>query len=137
MRIDVEDYYLRYGPGVFRRCLSLLQDEDRAYDAMQEVFVRLIEKKDRLYDKYPSTLLFRMATNICLNMIRDERNNIKIDNDFLLGIATNDSFESRFIAQDLLDHIFHGCFVSKEFGTNKSVSLGVGGYSIIITYNII
>ena len=40
-------------------------------DACQDVFVRLIEQRARLDAEYPSSLLYRMATNICLNRIRD------------------------------------------------------------------
>ena len=73
MAIDTEKMYRTYGPMVLRRCRQLLRFEDRAHDAMQEVFVKLIRNKDRMTDQYPSSLLYRMATNICLNMIRDEK----------------------------------------------------------------
>jgi RNA polymerase sigma-70 factor (ECF subfamily) len=71
--IDVEDYYRRFAPMVWRRCRQLLGNEEAALDALQEVFVRLMMFKDRLKGTSPSSLLFRMATNHCLNKLRDQR----------------------------------------------------------------
>ena len=105
--IDVEAYYSRYGPMVLRRCRRLLQDEDKALDAMQEVFVKLLLHKDRLNGTYPSSLLFRIATNICLNKIRDRRVHHSLDDrDIVAHIACCDEIESRLINTNLLDVIF-------------------------------
>jgi RNA polymerase sigma-70 factor (ECF subfamily) len=71
--LDVEGLCERYGPMVLRRCRRLLRDEDEAMDACQEVFVRLLERRDRLDACHPSSLLYRIATNLCLNRIRDRR----------------------------------------------------------------
>jgi RNA polymerase sigma-70 factor, ECF subfamily len=71
--LDVEGLCERYGPMVLRRCRRLLRDEDEAMDACQEVFVRLLEHRDRLDARHPSSLLYRIATNLCLNRIRDRR----------------------------------------------------------------
>ncbi len=73
MAIDVEQYYKKYGPMVLRRCRRLLGNEPRAVEAMQDTFVALIENQGRLVDQAPSSLLYRMATNICLNRIRSEK----------------------------------------------------------------
>lgn len=107
MSIDIEDYYRRYGPMVLRRCRRLLNDEDRALDAMQEVFVNLIRNRVKLTGSYPSSLLYRMATNVCLNMIRDEkRKQVTHDSDALDAIARYDDAEDRIGVADLLDRIF-------------------------------
>ena len=105
--IDIEAYYSRYGPMVLRRCRRLLQDEDKALDAMQEVFVKLLLNKDRLNGTYPSSLLFRIATNICLNKIRDQRIHHSLDDrDIVAHIACCDETEDRLINTNLLDVIF-------------------------------
>ena len=84
-----------------------LKDEDRAMDAMQEVFVKLLENEKRLKGNYPSSLLFRMATNVCLNIIRYDKSRPQQDNsDVLTYIASNDDAESRIEARDFLDRIF-------------------------------
>ena len=69
--LDVEALSLRYGAMVLRRCRRLLRDEDEALDACQDVFVRLLVHRRRLDGAYPSSLLYRIATNVCLNRIRD------------------------------------------------------------------
>ncbi len=71
--MDVEALYQRYGAMVMRRCRQLLRDEDQALDATQDVFVQLLEHRSRLQAEYPSSLLYRIATNLCLNRIRDRR----------------------------------------------------------------
>ena len=88
---NIEEYYTRYGPMVLRRCRQLLRDEDRALDAMQDVFTKVLMRKDRLKDRYPSSLLFRIATNVCLNMIRDRKSHLDINKeDILTQIALTD-----------------------------------------------
>ena len=69
--LDIEALSLRYGAMVLRRCRRLLRDEDEALDACQDVFVRLLGAPERLDGAYPSSLLYRIATNVCLNRIRD------------------------------------------------------------------
>lgn len=70
MSIDVETFYRTYGPMVLRRCRAMLKHEESARDAMHDVFVRILRNQDRLHDQAPSSLLYRMATNECLNRLR-------------------------------------------------------------------
>lgn len=59
---------------VLRRCRALLRDDEEALEASQEIFVKLLEKFDRLdLQSSPSSLLYRMATNHCLNRLRARR----------------------------------------------------------------
>jgi RNA polymerase sigma-70 factor, ECF subfamily len=107
MQIDVAEYYRKYGPMVLRRCRILLKDEDRAMDAMQDVFVKLLQNQDRLKGDYPSSLLFRIATNVCLNIIRYDKSRPQADsNDILTYIAANDDMESRTVIRDYLERLF-------------------------------
>ncbi|MFW5808226.1 MAG: RNA polymerase sigma factor [Spirochaetota bacterium] len=107
MEINIEEYYRKYGPMVFRRCMALLKDEDRAADAMQDVFVKLLRYKDRLKHKYPSSLLYTIATNICLNIIKSEKRMVNTDvDDILHMVACYDQGEDRVIADDYLKRIF-------------------------------
>lgn len=71
--VDIEALYERYGPMVLRRCRHLLRNEDEALDVMQDVFVNVIRHADRLSADYPSSLLYRIATNLSLNRIRDRK----------------------------------------------------------------
>ena len=69
--VDVATLVDRYGAMVLRRCRHLLRNDDDARDACQDVFVRVIERHERLDTRYPSSLLYTMATHVCLNRIRD------------------------------------------------------------------
>jgi RNA polymerase sigma-70 factor (ECF subfamily) len=107
MEIDVEEYYKRYGPMVLRRCRSLLNDEHRALDAMQDVFVKVILNKAKLKHQYPSSLLYTIATNICLNMIKADKKISKADDhELLLSIASYDEPEEKIVLKDFIDYIF-------------------------------
>lgn len=105
--LDVEDLSRRYGPMVLRRCRQLLRDEDEALDACQDVFVRLLENRDRLRAGHPSSLLYRIATNVCLNRIRDRgRRPETPDEELLFTIASAEAPGGRSDARLLLDRLF-------------------------------
>ncbi len=71
-RKEIEDLYKRYGALVRRRARGLLGDDSEAQDAMQEVFVRVIAAMAEFRGQsQPSTWLYRITTNLCLNRIRD------------------------------------------------------------------
>ncbi len=103
--MDVELLYQKYGPMVLRCCRRLLRDEDRAMDAMQDVFVRVLQRGDHLKVTYPSSLLYRIATNVCLNRIRDQRLDLPGD-EKLIHIAGIEDMESRLDARAMLDRLF-------------------------------
>jgi RNA polymerase sigma-70 factor (ECF subfamily) len=71
--VDVEALYRTHGPMVLRRCRRLLRDEHRALDAMQDTFVQVLRYEKTLDAEAPSSLLYRIATNVCLNKLRSER----------------------------------------------------------------
>ena len=73
MAIDVDASYRRYGPMVLRRCRFLLRDEEKAVDAMQDVFVQLLDHRGALEATALSSLLHRIATHVCLNRLRSQR----------------------------------------------------------------
>jgi RNA polymerase sigma-70 factor (ECF subfamily) len=105
--IDVEDYYKRYGPMVMRRCRRLLRDEELARDAMQDTFVNLLKKESQLRHRGPSSLLYRIATNVCLNKIRTmKRHREDSDSALLARIAAVDEPESSSIARLILSKLF-------------------------------
>jgi RNA polymerase sigma-70 factor (ECF subfamily) len=105
--LDVEALAERYGPMVLRRCRQLLHDEDEAMDASQDVFVRLLEHRERLQARYPSSLLYRIATNVCLNRIRDNgRRTTTSDDELLRRIASAETAGAGTEARSMLDRLF-------------------------------
>lgn len=100
--LDVEALYRRYGPMVVRRCRYLLRRDEDAADVAQEVFVNLMRHRERLDARHPSSLLFRMATNLCLNRIRDRARREELPGDDLLGrIARLDRLDAPLLLERL------------------------------------
>ena len=76
-------------------------------DVCQDVFVRVLQKKASLNAAYPSTLLYRMATNLCLNRIRDRGRAAQPTDDAVLNaIAVAEELHDRSLLGLLLDRVF-------------------------------
>ena len=114
MAVDIETLYRAHGPLVLRRCRRLLRDEGKALDAMHDVFVELIRRRETLDERAPAGLLLRTATNVCLNRLRSERRHpqdrLTGDQELLGAIATEtaENPESRSLARRLVDRLFAG-----------------------------
>ena len=107
MSVDVEALYTKYGPMVLRRCTRLLKDEEQAMEAMQDTFVKVIRYQHRLNEEAPSSLLYRMATNTCLNRIRSRgRRPEDADSELVARIAVVPDSAGQPMARILLDRIF-------------------------------
>lgn len=64
----IENYYIEFGPMILRRCRSILKDEALAYDAMHDIFVKLLSKP--IIIEHSPSYLYRMATNHSLNILK-------------------------------------------------------------------
>jgi RNA polymerase sigma-70 factor (ECF subfamily) len=104
--VDSEAYYAKYGPMVLRRCRKLLGDDQSARDAMHDVFVQILSREGQLADQAPSSLLFRIATNVCLNRLRSRRRRPEDGDALLLDIATKSDPAARSAARSALDKLF-------------------------------
>ncbi len=117
--IDVEACYRRYGAMVLRRCRTLLRHEEKAHDAMHDVFVQVLRRKDRLTEDAPSSLLYRIATNVCLNRIRGEGRRPEHPADELLfRIAAASDPEESLRARSLLGSLF-----AKEQESTRTIAV--------------
>jgi len=105
--IDVKDMYSRLGPMVLRRCQRLLGDKEEAADAMHDVFVQLVRRQEKLTADAPPSLLYKMATDICLNRLRTRRRRPETPNGRLLQfIASSDEMDKLMEQRSLLGQIF-------------------------------
>lgn len=67
----IQVLYRTHAYAVFRRCRQLLSRDQDADDAVQEVFLRLLEDPGRFQGlSSPATFLFGVATHVCLNRLR-------------------------------------------------------------------
>ncbi len=101
---EITNFYEKYAAMVWRRCHQILKDSEEARDAMHDVFVKLMDKKDKMEGTFPSSLLFTMATHICLNRIRDSKNRNRLLNDDLAHIALADE-EQKNLTNIITDRI--------------------------------
>src|SRR5262249_9530022 len=107
LALDIEQFYRRYGPMVLRRCERLLRDPERAADAMHDVFVEILRRKETLTDHATSSLLLRTASNVCLNRLRtDRRKPEDQDDELLMRIASAEDPGRASGARSLLSRIF-------------------------------
>jgi len=121
----VEELYRRHGPMVLRRCQRLLRDREKAVDAMHDVFVEVLRREGSLEALHPSALLFRTATNVCLNRLRSERRRPgdaaragQGDEDLLRRIAALEEPGGRSEARSLLDQLF-----SREQASTRTIAV--------------
>jgi RNA polymerase sigma-70 factor (ECF subfamily) len=117
--VDVEQFYRRYGPMVLRRCRYMLRDEEKARDAMQEVFVQVLRRQQELEATAPSSLLYRIATNTCLNAIRSERRRPERAEDALLDtVAGIDDPAETALSRHLIEGVF-----SRELPSTRTMAM--------------
>ena len=70
-RDEMKQLSARYAPVVFRRARRLLGRDADAWDAVQEVFQKMLTAHESFRDEArPLTWLYRITTNISLNMLR-------------------------------------------------------------------
>ncbi|HNX58246.1 MAG TPA: sigma-70 family RNA polymerase sigma factor [Spirochaetota bacterium] len=103
----MEEWYIKYGAMVFRRCRTILGDEDSAADAMHDVFVRLMRRRPVIPAQYMGAYLYRMATNVSLNIRRDMHSIPLSEDSFIFtSLADRSDPYDCFIARDFIDFIF-------------------------------
>jgi RNA polymerase sigma-70 factor (ECF subfamily) len=69
------DSYRRYGAALLRKARRLFRNEEDARDAVQSLFLELLQD-----DQKPTDLpyLYRLLTQRCLNRLRDEKNRARL-----------------------------------------------------------
>jgi RNA polymerase sigma-70 factor (ECF subfamily) len=107
MAIDVAVLYAQYGPMVIRRCRRILGNGEDALDAAHDTFVNLLRGEAKLHDRFPSSLLYTMATNICLNRLRKTKRETPRDfsGDEYLFFTNDEGFaqtEAKLLLEDIL-----------------------------------
>ena len=66
------ELYNRYIPLLYGLCLKYLQDEDRAQEAVMQLFEDLLPKLGNYEIKVFKPWLYRVAKNHCLQLLRKE-----------------------------------------------------------------
>jgi len=78
MSLDVADLYRKHGGMVFRRARSILGDDERARDVVQEVFFTLHRDRDRMVNGGLVSWLYTTTTHRCFNELRNTSNRSRL-----------------------------------------------------------
>lgn len=74
---------------------------------MHDVFVQVLRKKETLTMTAPSSLLYKIATHICLNRLRTRRRRPETrDETLLMKIASADKLDEQTAQRSLLGKVF-------------------------------
>jgi RNA polymerase sigma-70 factor (ECF subfamily) len=74
----LERLYRDHGPAVLRRARQILQNDDAARDALQEIFLSLADDKPFEYRTGTTAWFYTTTTRYCLNRLRDDRNRARL-----------------------------------------------------------
>ena len=107
---QIAELHRRYGPLVLRRCRTLVKDEASAEDAVQEVFVRVLENIDQFRgEARPTSWLYRIATNLCIDELRRQarRATVELTPELQEALAADHpSMEQRMMGRSELRRLF-------------------------------
>jgi RNA polymerase sigma-70 factor (ECF subfamily) len=102
-RDELRELYERYAAIVHRRCRAILGSEDEAWDATQEVFVKLHHELPRLKKKGSIySWLLTVGTNYCISQLRKSRTIGFVDEAY---VPDAHSQEQRFVLKEILNHL--------------------------------
>ena len=92
----LESLYDTWGPMVLRRARAMLGDEQAAWDATHEVFIKVLGALPQFrQESSPVTWLYRATTNHCLNVLRDQARRAEVSHDDEDEASTNPRHEDR------------------------------------------
>ena len=104
---EIEAMYVRDARAIFRHCQSILGDINEAEDALQETFI----KAYRCFKKSPDstasqTWMRRIATNVCINMLRTQSRKGWISKENIEPLAKDHSDPiQKITARQTLNHL--------------------------------
>ena len=103
---EFQELYKRYASLVFRRCKYILHSDDEAWDATQDVFMKLmshltnIENRSAIYSWLLST-----STNLCISQLRRKKGE-EFDECVHSGESNHLSSEKRLILREIITKLF-------------------------------
>jgi RNA polymerase sigma-70 factor (ECF subfamily) len=86
---------------------------------MHDVFVQVLKRRDVLEHRAPSSLLYTIATNTCLNKLRARKRRPEIAGDDVVEqIASLESTEEAVLSRHFLDRLF-----AREPETTRTIAV--------------
>ena len=88
MALDLHAVFANHGHVVLRRAQRMLGSQADAEDAVQEIFMAMMEHPERFRgESSMTTYLYRVTTNHCLNRLRNQARRAELDGATMEGIA--------------------------------------------------
>ena len=109
---EVTELYRQHADVVFRRCLTMLGNQEDAMDAVQEIYLKVLTHREKFRgDADPTTWIYRITTNHALNLIRSRRAQTTLDS-LPLSLHPNtcgleNQVLNRYILFTILKHLDH------------------------------
>jgi RNA polymerase sigma-70 factor, ECF subfamily len=113
-RVDFNDYVKQFSRKLYGYSFRILQNQEEAEDAVQEVFIKLWKMRDKL-DQYKSieALATTMTKNYCIDQIRKQKNiSLREDSEWEFNSVSTPSpheemeiSESNDILYNIIDHL--------------------------------
>ena len=76
----VKELYEKYGFLIYGRCMRILCSEQDAKDAMQEIFIKLIDNINKFEDReHIIPWIYTVSKNHCFNILRQRKKMVSID----------------------------------------------------------
>jgi RNA polymerase sigma-70 factor (ECF subfamily) len=99
--------YREHGPAVLRRARQILQDEDEARDALQEIFLLLANHPTFEQRGGTTAWFYTRTTHFCLNRLRDNKNRarLRLERGEQLPVSAPARGENVVLARDVLAHL--------------------------------
>ena len=74
------ELYELYADRLFLFCRRMMGDRDKAKDAMQNALIKIYERAHQYQENTnPSAWIFRLARNVCIDLLRAEKEHDQID----------------------------------------------------------
>jgi len=82
--------FKRYKTAIIAYALRMVQDEQKAQDLAQEIFLRILKKRDSYNPgKKFSSWMYRIATNACIDEIRRSKFSAKMDEEQMKNVPAD------------------------------------------------
>jgi len=100
----LEQLYREHGPAVLRRARQILQDEEEARDALQEIFLSLADRQPFEQRGGTTAWFYTRTTHFCLNRLRDNKNRarLRLERSESMPISAPARGENMVLARDVL-----------------------------------
>lgn len=99
--------YREHGPAVLRRARQILQDDDEARDALQEIFLSLANDAPFELRRGTTSWFYVRTTRYCLNRLRDARNRTRLQQLIAQPDRAPGRGENLVLARDVLAQLPH------------------------------